>query len=45
MITIKSVEKNVNNLCETSVKPIECKIVCDQKEKSKYKIFLAQLSI
>ena len=39
MITIKSVEQNVNNLCKTSVKPIECKSVFDFKEKSKFKCF------
>ena len=39
MITIKSVEQNVNNLCKTSVKPIDCKSVFTLKKKSMYKCF------
>ena len=39
LITIKSVEQNVNNFCKTSVKPIDCKSIFTLKKKSKYKCF------
>ena len=39
MITIKSVEQNVNNLCKISFKPIDCKSVFNDEEKSKFKCF------
>ena len=39
MITIKSVEQNVNNLCKTNVKPIVFKNIFDIKEKNKFKCF------
>ena len=39
MMSIKSVTQNVNILCKTSVKPIDCKNIFENKEKSKFKCF------